>query len=307
MKAYCTIYFREIMDTEEQRPPERSFSSFFFGSGIGYACYYMLRNDWAWSLLNDQEKEFIKKQNEYWNNNNPGYKNPEEYQGQRGKSFRTPGDRCESWEGKMIQLFLDRERPRRVLEVGPGSGFYTRQIIDFTSVTEYVATDINVGFLGSVEKAIAEHPRSASLETRFLPIDKLEAEDFEVDAIIVLSALHHVPNRAEFVKKISSRLTPGGALFFYEPTHSMARVLQLAWSFLRHRWYSTKVIVSRNNYMTHHFCTVSETRAIAKFAGLDLAWWDVRSGLSLPHWRGLIAPIAKEMVAVLRRPLLGTI
>jgi SAM-dependent methyltransferase len=290
------------MDANEQGPPKLTFPSFFFSSGVGYACYYMLRNDRVWSLLSDQEKDFVKKHNEYWNNNNPGYKNPDEYQGQQGKSFRTIGDRRATWEGRMIQQFLDKERPRRVLEVGPGSGYYTRQIIDCDCVTEYVATDINVGFLGSVEKAIAEHPRAASVITRFLPIDKIEALDFEVDAIIVLSALHHIPDRADFIERISSRLAEGGSLFFYEPTHSMARLLRLAWSFLKNRWYSTKVVESRNNYMTHHFCTVAETRTIAERVGLDLAWWDVNSSLPLPHWRPLISSIAAEMVAVLRRP-----
>jgi len=117
------------MDSNEHGPPKRSFPSFFFGSGLGYACYYMLRNDWVWALLSEQEKDFVKKHNEYWNNNNPGYKNPDEYQGQQGKSFRTFGDRSASWEGKMIQWFLDKERPRSMLEVGPGSGYFTRQII----------------------------------------------------------------------------------------------------------------------------------------------------------------------------------
>jgi SAM-dependent methyltransferase len=290
-----------MKNTEEQKPAIRSFPSFFFSSGFGYACYYMLRNDWVWSRLTDQEKAFVKKHNEYWNNNNPGYKNPEEYQGQQGKSFRTPGDRRVNWEGQMIQLFLDRERPRSVLEVGPGSGYYTRQIIDCDCVVEYVATDINIGFLESVQKAIGDHPRASSVTAKFLPIDKLEAQGFEVDAIIALSALHHVPDRAEFVKWISNRLKPGGALFFYEPMHSMTRVLQLAMSFLLNRWYSTKVIQARNNFMTHHFCTVAETRAIAKFADLDLEWWDVISSLPLPHIRGLIAPVGKSMVATLRR------
>jgi hypothetical protein len=77
--------------------------------------------------------------------------------------------------------------------------------------------------------------------------------------------------------------------------------LWLAWSFLVNRWYSTKVVESRNNYMTHHYCTVAETRAIAEFSGLDMVWWDVNSSLPLPHLRALVAPVAKEMVAVLRR------
>lgn len=289
--------------SSSESPPKRSFPSFFFGSGLGFFCYHILRNDWVWARLNDQEKTFVKEHNEYWNNNSPGYKNPEEYQGQSGKTIKTLEDRCSTWEGKMIQKFLDAERPSRVLEVGPGSGFYTRQIIDCDAVTTYIATDINVGFLETVKSGISEHPRASEIKTDFVSIDKLDQQEFEVDAIIVLSALHHIPDRPEFIQQITSRLAPGGVLFFYEPTYSFMRVLQLMKSFLLNGWYITKVVETRNNFMTHHFCSVAETRAIARKLGLHLEWYDLKSRLPLPRWRKLVAPFANEMVATLRRPL----
>jgi 2-polyprenyl-3-methyl-5-hydroxy-6-metoxy-1,4-benzoquinol methylase len=204
----------------------RSFRSFFFGSGFGYYCYYILRNDWVWSLLSDHEKEFVRQQNDYWNNNNPGYKDPEKYQGQQGRSFSTNDDRCVTWEGRMISEFLQKEKPQRVLEVGPGSGYYTRQVIDCPSVANYYATDINVGFLACVERAIEDHPRASQVTTELVAIERLDEAPFKVDAIIILSALHHIPDRADFMRRIAAKLAPGGAVFLYEPTHSLARVVQ---------------------------------------------------------------------------------
>jgi SAM-dependent methyltransferase len=291
----------EVEHNRTDSPPRPSFKSFYFSSGLGYACYYFFRNDWVWSRLTEQEKSFVKQQNDYWNNNNPGYKNPEEYQGQGGQSFRTVGNREESWEGRQLQLFLDRERPRRVLEIGPGSGYYTRQIIDHGSVEEYIATDINVKFLKYIKGAISEHPRCEQVRTEFVQIGELDSLALEVDAIIMLSALHHIPDRERFINHISRLLVKGGSIFFYEPTHSLARIVPLSWSFIVHRWYSTKAVTLRNNYMTHHFCTVAETRNVAKQSGLDFVWWDVKSKLP-SRFRRLAAPFSKKMIAVLQKP-----
>lgn len=288
------------LEAGENYPPKFSNRSFYFGSGVGYVCYYFFRNDWVWARLSQQEKDFVKQQNNYWNNNNPGYKNPEQYQGQGGRSFRSLGNRDASWEGLQLKLFLDRERPRRVLEIGPGSGYYTRQIIEHESLEEYISTDINVKFLEYVKSAISEDSRYDHVRTKFVQIDELESLGLEVDAIILLSALHHIPDRAEFINRISKFLSKGGTIFFYEPTHSLARVMQLGWSFILHGWYLTSVVRKRNNYMTHHFCTVSETSNIAKQSGLDFVKWEVESKLP-SQFRRIAAPFAKKMIAVLRK------
>jgi hypothetical protein len=62
------------------------------------------------------------------------------------------------------------------------------------------------------------------------------------------------------------------------------------------------VVKKRNNYMTHHFCTVAETKKIAAEAGLNLIMWKVKS--RLPHMlRTLSAPFSTKMVAALQKPL----
>jgi SAM-dependent methyltransferase len=280
--------------------PRPQFKSFFIGSGLGYVCYYFFRNDWVWARLTDQERSFVKQQNSYWNNNNPGYRNPEEYQGQGGRSFRTSGDRTTSWEGKQLQLFLEQARPRRILEIGPGSGYYTRQIIEFGSVEEYVASDINLKFLSYIEGALSERVTQKAVRTKFVEIERLDSSGIEVDAIIMLSALHHIPDRAEFIRQVSRYLVPGGILFFYEPMHSLVRILQLGWSFIVHRWYFTSVVQLRNNYMTHHFCTVAETKSIAERAGMDFMFWEVKSKLP-QKLRCFAALFSSKMVAALRK------
>jgi ubiquinone/menaquinone biosynthesis C-methylase UbiE len=283
-------------------PPQPSFESFYFGSGIGYICYYFMRNDWVWSRLTQQEQEFVRQHNDYWNNNIPGYQNPGQYQGQGGKSFRSNDNREASWEGRQLKAFLENKQPRRVMEIGPGSGYYTRQIIECNSVEEYVATDINVKFLEYVNNAISEHVRASSVQRKLFSIHELESAKAEVDAIIILSALHHIPDREAFIKFISRFLAPGGTIFFYEPTHSVSRILQLSWSFVTHKWYSTTVVKKRNNYMTHHFCTVAETKKFATEAGLDLVMWKVKS--RLPQlFRTFSALFSTKMVAALQKPV----
>ncbi len=282
------------------RPPKLDFPSFFFGTGLGYVCYYMLRNDRVWSRLSDAERAFVKAQNEYWNNNAEGYKDPVAYQGQGGKSFFKLGSRTTTWKGREIEKFLVKNRPRRVLEIGPGSGYYTRQIIDQAFVEEYVASDINTGFLDFIESGIREHPRGSSVKFERAAISELHNIK-SVDAILVLSALHHVPDRPEFVSGLAQLLNPGGFIFFYEPSHSLLRILELALSFARHGWYRTSVVRRRNNYMTHHFCTIRETMSIARTTGLQLLDMNLKGPFPIPRVRAIEAALAREMTFTLRK------
>lgn len=283
-------------------PPQRDFASHYFDSGLGYARYYMTRNDRIWARLSNREKAFVKKQNEYWNNNNPGYKSPAEYQGQGGRSFFTEEDRGATWEGQRIREFLENEAPATILEIGPGSGYYTREIIEAKSLKEYIASDINRGFLETVRSGIENHPKKGELVARFVGINDLRFEDNKVDAIVLLSALHHVPDRKEFVSLLASQLRPGGCIFFYEPVHSLRRKFQLLKSFVLNRWFLRRVVLQRNNYMTHHFCSLAETQQVARSVGLSLESWQFSAGKTIGSGVSWFPMLAMEMVAVLRKP-----
>lgn len=288
------------MQPYHDAPPRPDFPSFFFGTGLGYVFYHMLRNDWVWSRLSEAERAFVKAHNEYWNNNAKGYKDPIAYPGQDGQSFFTLGNRLATWKGREIENFLLKNRPRRVLEIGPGSGYYSRQIIDQPFVEEYVASDINSGFLDFIESGIREHPRGSSVKFERAMISQTH-QIKSVDAILMLSALHHVPDRPEFVMELAKLLNPEGVIFFYEPSHSLLRILELALSFARHGWYRTSVVRRRNNYMTHHFCTVGETKSIARDTGLELLDLNLKSVVPLPKIRAIEASFAREMTFTLRK------
>lgn len=285
---------------EPVAPPEPTFSSFFFGSSFGYLTYHLLRNDWVWSRMSEEEKRFVKIHNEYWNNNAEGYKKPAAYKGQGGQSFNTVSNRLSAWKGRRIEDFLQKFRPRRVLEIGPGSGYYSRQIIDKSFVEEYVAADINSGFLDFIESGIREHPRRSLVKFERAAISEMR-DIAQVDAIVVLSTLHHIPDRPEFVSGLARLLKPGGAIFFYEPTHSLLRVLRLLFLFGKYGWYKTDTVRRRNNYMTHHFCTISETRRIAQTTGLDLVDLRLKGLFPFVHIAGIRGGLSKEMTFILKK------
>ena len=288
------------MQLDRAAPPEPTFQSFFFGTGFGYLVYHMLRNDWVWSRLSEEEKRFVEAHNTYWNNNAEGYKNPAAYQGQGGRSFFTADNRLSTWKGQRIEEFLLKYRPQRVLEIGPGSGYYSRQIIDKHFVAEYVASDINNAFLDYIESGIRQHPRGSSINFERATISRMD-QIAPVDAILVLSAMHHVPDRPTFVSELAKLLKPEGVMFFYEPTHSLLRILQLLLSFARHGWYRTGVVRLRNNYMTHHFCTIGETQRIAQQTGLDLLDLRLKSPFPVPEVRSFQGIFSREMTFTFKK------
>src|SRR4051794_40254050 len=93
-------------------------------SRVGLAIYKLLPNHWSWRLLNDRERTRILAANVVHNTTRPDYADPRQYQG--GVNFDSEGDRRATARGRLVADFLDRRQPERVLEVGPGAGFYTR-------------------------------------------------------------------------------------------------------------------------------------------------------------------------------------
>lgn len=299
---HLDLHRRTATHHEPAAPPEPTFPSFFFNSGLGYLAYHLLRNDWVWTRMSETERRFVKIHNEYWNNNAEGYKDPATYKGQGGQSFHTVSDRLSEWKGRRIEDFLKKFRPRRVLEIGPGSGYYSRQIIDKSFVEEYVAADINSGFLDFIESGIRAHPRGSLVQFERAAVSDMGGIA-QVDAIIVLSSLHHIPDRPEFVSGLARFLKPGGAMFFYEPTHSFFRILRLLFLFGKYEWYKTDTVRRRNNYMTHHFCTISETRRIAQTTGLDLVDLRLKGLFPFARIAGIRGGFSKEMTFILKKKI----
>ena len=111
--------------------------------------YFFLRNDLVWSLLDSNQRKIIKENNFKFNNEREDYKNIDLF----GKIRQSEGERWDTYNYKKIinlinnrSLILDKSRdlifilkhlenikPKNILEVGCGPGFFSKALYYFSS------------------------------------------------------------------------------------------------------------------------------------------------------------------------------
>lgn len=246
----------------------------FLNNSLGYVFYLLLRNDWLWPFLPSYEKEQILRDNYIHNNERDDYANPEKYK--QGESFYSDQNPAATYVGKWLQEALIEQKPHRVLEIGPGSGFYTKLILGVDSVKDYVAIDINGHFLEFIEPGLREW--SEKENGRIYRTVNQRIEDYpgdQFDAIILMSTIHHVPDREKLFKILANNLRKGGKLYSEDPTHYFPRILELLHK-LKTDYLPNKVWKRRGMLATHHFCTYGEFK--------NLCWKIETIGISKIHF-----------------------
>lgn len=224
-------------------------------SRVGLAVYRLLPNHWSWPLLTAAERARVIAADIAHNTLRPDYADPALYQG--GQNFDTVTDRRATPRGKLIGQFLDRVRPAHVLEVGPGAGFYTNLIVTHPAVREYTAVDLNPAFLEYLRPRI----ESMGLPSHFIH-GTLADVSTSVDAALLISTVHHVPDRVALFRQIRQSLAPGGAVLAVDPSHYLLQ-LRKVW---RKAWtpgYLAEAIRT-GSVSTHNMCTLGEYRAVAR-------------------------------------------
>lgn len=103
-----------------------------------------------------------------------------------------------------------------VLELGCGSGYMTRALVNEFPFMAVHAVDISPVFLDMARKKIGEDPqRKATFyvcDANFLPF-----ADNTFDVVIGRSVLHHFVDYEKILARIATLLRPGGRAVFYEP------------------------------------------------------------------------------------------
>lgn len=231
-------------------------------SPMGMFLYLMLRNDWSWGLLTPEERDFIVEANYQHNNERPDYAVPEDYQG--GSSWDSPGDRLATSKGQLLQEYLDRNQPTAVLEVGPGSGYLTRLICEQDFVTRYIGIDINGEFLEFLRPRLeALKERKPGFSYELVETDFEELTTDPVDAVIMLAAVHHIPNRKQLFHWVNRQLVAGGSVFAHDASHYIPRWMKLLKKYVQsYRKPAYRSVQA--NFSTHHMCTIGEYRAIQR-------------------------------------------
>jgi len=277
-------------------------------SSIGVFFYLLLQNRWSWALLSAEEKIFINQENKNHNTTREDYRDPALYQSGMGwDSLIDIENDFRGWGGSVTSFLSGVRRGGCLLEIGPGSGFFTRFICEEGRINHYVGVDINKSFLEFLDtrlKSLANPIFSYQL----MHGDVNNVALPKVDAVLLLSSIHHIPDRSMLIKRLANALNQGGTILLIEPTHYLPRVITLLKKYIRH-YRKASYWMGAGNLSTHHFCTLKEVKIIAKDAGMSvekISYFYDENTLKRPEWKVIqwFCPkkyCSKEMAVILNK------
>lgn len=104
----------------------------------------------------------------------------------------------------------------RVLDLGGGSG---RASLALEDISERIVVDVSRGMV--------RRARERGLDCVFGDAGRLPFGDESTDAVIIVDALHHFPDRAACLAEVERVLCPGGVLVVreFDPDHPVGRLL----------------------------------------------------------------------------------
>ncbi len=257
-------------------------------------CRFLLqRNDHVWNMLTDTEREKLLLNNIEYNNYREDYLDPTQYG--KGRCFDSEEDRTKELKGRWLQEFLDNNQPQTVIELGPGGGFFTRQIAEHPSVRYFHAVEINREFIDYIADRLGKMEKD-SFEFSAHCTDFFKLDITQADAIIMMNTLHHIPNREELFLKLHDALHPGGRVLCIDPSHYISRIRQLTGKIML-PGYVEKRVAGARNVSTHHFCTLGESRKLARRTGFRIV--DFRYDAA---WKFIPVRLLNRLALMLDRP-----
>jgi ubiquinone/menaquinone biosynthesis C-methylase UbiE len=100
----------------------------------------------------------------------------------------------------------------RILEIGPGTGYYTLDLADWVGPEGTIEIfDLQREFLDHTMRRAAEHALSNVAPTQG-DATRLPYDDGSVDAVVLTAVLGEIPDQAAAMREIQRVLRPGGRL-----------------------------------------------------------------------------------------------
>lgn len=225
-------------------------------SKMSFLQYILKPNQSVWESLDDAQRKTIKRINFGYNSYRPSY-TPEGYK--LGQNFLSEESRTKFLEGRLLTEFLENREPEKVLEIGPGSGFYSKLIVDCPSVKHYTAVEINQFFGEYLDTCIKDN---SDIDHHVIIGDYDQVTAFDFDAVVAMSSLHHIPDRARMLAHFSKLSDRDFTLFAFDPAHYIPRIVRLLRKvprYMRNRTYANE-----SSWSTHHFVRIGEFEDICR-------------------------------------------
>ncbi|MGC4971650.1 class I SAM-dependent methyltransferase [Streptomyces sp. DT199] len=114
----------------------------------------------------------------------------------------------------------------RAVEIGCGSGYGTRMILDRFRAANVDALDLDPGMVAKARRRLVDRPGRVRLQVGDATDLKAAfgAADGSYDAAFDFAIIHHIPDWRSGVAEIARVLKPGGVFVFDEVTaHALAR------------------------------------------------------------------------------------
>jgi ubiquinone/menaquinone biosynthesis C-methylase UbiE len=97
------------------------------------------------------------------------------------------------------------QNSRRVIEVGPGPGVWTKVLLGTNESAQYTLVDISSEMLSRAREALGNRPNVSYVESDFLALSSSEPFDFFFSS----RAIEYMPDKKAVIEKIFSLLIPG--------------------------------------------------------------------------------------------------
>ena len=232
---------------------------------FGVYLYFLLRNDYSWSLLSDKEKAYIQKLNIQHNSFRDDYLTPEKNE----KNWQSFKDIEEKENKDITRLFLHTAlldlNPEKVLEIGPGAGFLSHMVCKHRTVSLYDSIDINEFFSNYINNSINNSFVDGSLKhNHYVGNASTFNNNKKYDMIIILNAVHHIPDRFIFFDNLIRHLSDDGVIVAVDPSHYLKRILLLTHKIISNGMLKKSYYMHGNNLSTHHMCSEGEYSKIVK-------------------------------------------
>ena len=112
----------------------------------------------------------------------------------------------------------DADRSAGALEIGCGTGIFTRALVGGTDYPAYYITDMSAVFVKGTRRAVRERFPEKRVQYLVLSSEGFDAwPESSLSLVALRYVLHHVLDWREFIRHASRLLVPGGVLLMEEP------------------------------------------------------------------------------------------